>query len=207
MPNPVPVPVIVPDTQNRDKTVLAVGGINRWYVKGFDRLLDVWRQISHQYPDWRLKIVGGGDEENFSYLKALAAEKSIKDTVVFVGYNQDMAKQYLNSSIFVLTSRNEGFPMGLAEAMSYGCACVAFDILTGPSDIIIDGKNGILVEDGDSKAIAAAIASLIENKILREEMGKRAMKSMDQFSTSVIADKWESIFHEIVKQDKHSNHI
>jgi GalNAc-alpha-(1->4)-GalNAc-alpha-(1->3)-diNAcBac-PP-undecaprenol alpha-1,4-N-acetyl-D-galactosaminyltransferase len=199
IPNPVNIQENIPCTK-RDNTVLAVGNIDRWQVKGLDTLLDVWGEVSHQYPDWRLKIAGGGREENFAYLKALARERSIENTVVFLGKVRDMKEVYTTSSIFVLTSRFEGFPMALAEAMSFGCTCVAFDVLTGPSDIIHDHDTGILVENQNKKRMAEAIASMIEDDSLREEMGKRASKSMQRFSTSAIVDKWESLLHEVVKR-------
>jgi glycosyltransferase involved in cell wall biosynthesis len=197
MPNPISIPDYTYNSNDREKIILAVGRMNSWQVKGIDRLLHVWSLIAHKYPDWKLRIVGSGSEENFSYLKSLAEEKNTTNSVIWAGYIKDMEAEYKTASIYTLTSRNEGFPMGLSEAMSYGCACVSFDIHTGPSVIINDGEDGYLIADGNTEAMAETIGKLIEDQELRETLGKRAMENMKRFSTEKIVDKWEQLFKEI----------
>ena len=103
---------------------LAVGRLNDWHYKGFDLLLKAWHCIGKEHPDWYLRIVGHGDEEAVSYLKSLAA---CIPNIEFKSHTPNIREEYQKASVFVLSSRYEGFGLVLTEAMSQGCDCIACD--------------------------------------------------------------------------------
>ena len=125
LPNPV-VFAICNERLSRNKTILAAGRLNSWHHKGFDNLLTVFARVAPKHADWRLEIAGAGDD-GLRHLTQLAAELGIADRVGFLGFRKDIDRFMRESSIFVLSSRYEGFGNVLAEAMSQGCACVSFD--------------------------------------------------------------------------------
>ena len=197
VPNPVsfePVEYI----KRREKIILASGGLNRWKIKGFDTLLKVYANVVKIYPDWKLQIAGSGDD-GFTYLKELAKELGIEDNVEFLGFCSDLDTVMQKVSIFVLSSRYEGFSMVLAEAMSQGCACVSFDCVSGPGEIIKNGVDGILVEDQNVQKMQEAICRLIEDDVLRRNLAMNAIKDVQRFSIQKISNKWVSTIDKVVK--------
>ena len=146
----------------KDRTVLAVGRLDAWKVKGFDVLIRAWGLINRQLTidngqrtmnngqyvfqfskqkGWRLQIAGTGSEESLQYLKQLCKESGVEDTVDFLGFRTDIEELYKHSEIFVLSSRYEGFGLVLIEAMSQGCACVACDYKGRQKEIFEELKN------------------------------------------------------------------
>ena len=103
-----------------------------------------------------------------------------------------------NSSVFILTSRNEGLPMALIEAMSQGCACIAFDCKTGPADIITNNVDGILVKDQDIKGMTQGLSLLLSREDKRNFYSKNAVNSSVQFTQKIIIDKWEEEIKEVI---------
>lgn len=178
-----------------EKTVLSVGRLN--YQKGFDRLLEAWKIVSEKHPDWILKIAGTGEQE--AQLKDLSKELGVEGTVRFLGQISDVAKEYLNSSIYVMSSRFEGFPMVLLEAMPFGLPVVSFDCPTGPKDIIKDGEDGILVANGDIKGLAEGICRLMEDVELRKSMSIKARNNIRRFDKENIMEKWMRLFESMDK--------
>ena len=132
MPNPLPLEPRS-DVLASKKVVLAVGRLDDWHCKGFDVLIRAWGKIvsSSKFlvsrDGWKLQIAGIGSEENLNYLKQLCKESGVEDSVEFLGFRKDVEKLYKVASIFVLSSRYEGFGLVLIEAMSQGCACIACD--------------------------------------------------------------------------------
>lgn len=174
------------------KQVIAVGRYT--YQKGFDLLISAWQIVHKKHPDWTLNIYGGGD--NILY-QELATKLSLKDTVLCHGTVNDIRKEYVRSSIFVLSSRFEGFGLVLAEAMSVGLASVSFACPCGPRDIIHDGEDGILCENGNIQQLAAGICRLIEDEQLRKEMGRKAAQNIQRFSLENIMTQWDDLLQEI----------
>jgi glycosyltransferase involved in cell wall biosynthesis len=204
LPNKIILPNLLPykifnGTINRTKNILAVGGINRWHIKGFDNLIKIWSKISSKYPDWTLDIAGEGNEENMNILKTIVQDNNVSNSVRFLGFQKEIDKVMRTSSIFVLSSRYEGFPMVLAEAMSQGCACVCFDCNTGPKEMISDNESGILVKNQDNEAMKSALIRLIEDENLRETLSINARKEIKRYNPDIIVDKWESLFFSLKK--------
>jgi GalNAc-alpha-(1->4)-GalNAc-alpha-(1->3)-diNAcBac-PP-undecaprenol alpha-1,4-N-acetyl-D-galactosaminyltransferase len=168
----------------REQIVLAVGRLYR--VKGFDLLLKSFARLNQS--GWHLVILGEGEER--TNLQSLAKELRISDQVEMPGTVKDVEIYYKKASIFVLSSRAEGFPGALCEAMGYGCAVVAYDCITGPRDIITDGTDGLLVRPENIDDLAKSIQSLIDNPDKREALSLNAKKIAARLDEETIAEEW-----------------
>lgn len=196
--NPLSFPIFKHNNnKQRRKNILAVGNIDRWEHKGFDNLIKIWSKLSNQYPDWVLEIAGNGSIENFNYLKQLATDYHVLSKIKFLGLQKDIDKLMQKSSIFVLTSRYEGFPMVLCEAMSQGCACISFDCISGPGEIISNNISGMLIRNQDFKEMEEQLNNLIENENLRNLLSKNALIEIERLSPNYIVDKWINVFNEL----------
>ena len=199
IPNPLsfsPIEAGEYDTTFKDrKNILACGRLNAHHVKGFDLLIESFAQIAYLYPDWDLDIAGTGingkkDEE---YLYSLLVKNGVEGRVHLIGFQSDMASVMKKHSIFALSSRSEGFGMVLTEAMAMGCACISFN-LTGPGEIIVDGIDGVLVENQNVKSFANALSTMIEDEEMRIKFGKRAIEDVRRFCAPKITDRWVELF-------------
>ena len=126
----------------------------------------------------------------------------ITSSISFHGATDNITDKYLESSIFALSSRFEGFGLVLAEAMSVGLPCVSFACPCGPRDIIKDGEDGILCENGNINAFADGICKLIENNSLRKEMSKNAITNIQRFNIDNVMTLWHELFtKEIINKE------
>ena len=189
IPNPLPFyPDHIPSV--RRQRVIAVG---RYFdEKGYDMLLKAWAIVERTSNDWELDIYGDG---NKPYYEKIAASLNLdKKRCRLNDSISDVQKEYLDSSLFVCTSRFEGFGMGIVEAMACGLPVVAFDCLWGPRSIITDGEDGLLVENGNIEKMAETILSLINHPERISEMGMNARKNVLRFSIDTVAKKWKRLF-------------
>jgi glycosyltransferase involved in cell wall biosynthesis len=186
------IPIQYEAEVSKEKIILAIGHLNR--NKDFERLIKAYLPLVKTHPDWRLVIVGEGIEA-YS-LQLLIDSEGANQQIEIIPPTNRIETLYAKSSIFALSSHLEGFPMVLVEAMSFGVPCVSFDIPTGPSDIIQEGVNGLLVPDGDEAAMKNALAQLMSNSHLCQEMGQYAKQSVTRFSEEVIMAKWLKIIEE-----------
>jgi GalNAc-alpha-(1->4)-GalNAc-alpha-(1->3)-diNAcBac-PP-undecaprenol alpha-1,4-N-acetyl-D-galactosaminyltransferase len=168
----------------RENVILAVGRLND-QLKGFDLLLESFALLINQ--DWELHIAGG--DENGEVLKQQANKLGISSRVKFLGKVKDIDNCYAYAGIYVIPSRSEGFPNALVEAMTAGCCCVAFDFIAGPRDIIIDGVNGFIVENGNVRMLAEKIDAIILDNSLRFKIGERAMDIGSKLDIRLINKK------------------
>ncbi len=175
-----------------NKIVIAVGRYT--YQKGFDLLLKAWKEVARQHPDWELQIYGSGDKQ--PYLD-LADELGITDTCQLHPATNDIPARLAESSLLVLSSRYEGMPLVLGEAMGCGVPPVAFACPCGPRDIIQDGVDGLLVENGNIAQLTEKISYLIEQDELRKEMGKQALQSIKRFRPEYIMPQWDQLFKKL----------
>ena len=176
----------------KEKRVIAVG--RYVYQKGFDLLLQAWSKIEKLYPDWQLAIFGDGDRTPYeNQMKALG----INDNSCHLnGPTSNIQQEYINSSIFVFTSRFEGFGMVLVEAMACGLPVVSFDCPCGPKDIVKDNEDGILVENGNIEALCASLIRLMDDNSLRLIMSEAGQKNAKRFGIEQIAERWKSLFEQ-----------
>ena len=189
IPNPLPFyPDQVPSV--RRQRIIAVG---RYFdEKGYDMLLKAWAIVEKVSDDWELDVYGDG---NKPYYEKIAASLNLdKKRCRLNDSISDVQKEYLDSSLFVCTSRFEGFGMGIVEAMACGLPVVAFDCLWGPRSIITDGEDGLLVENGHIEKMAETILSLINHPERISEMGMNARRNVQRFNIDAVAKKWKRLF-------------
>lgn len=171
------------------KRVIAVGRYS--WQKGFDLLIDAWQIVYNRHPDWRLDIYGGGDNDQF---QKLANAKQLSSVVHCFPAIPNVCEKYLESSFFVLSSRYEGLPLVIIEAMGAGLPVVSFTCPCGPRDLIQDGKNGLLVENGNAEQLADKISILIENDDMRRSMSYNAAASVVYYTKENIMQHWIKLF-------------
>ena len=117
----------------------------------------------------------------------------LENQVDFLGWTNEIDAVLQTQSIYVLSSRREGFPCSLIEAMSQGCACVAYDCKTGPNEIITDGKSGLLARDGDVDDLAEKLRLLIEDEKLRQKLSENAVEEVKRFDKELIMKQWDEL--------------
>lgn len=196
MPNPATFNVIESNNHIRKKEIIAVGNLNRYHHKGFDNLIKIINPILLKNKDWTLRIIGSGNKGKEKLLK-LIDNPLIKNKIIFDGFRSDIAEIMKTASIFILPSRFEGLPMVLLEAMSQGMACIAYNCKTGPSEMLENNKNGLLIPDQDIVKMRAGLSKLIEDSTLRLYLGNMATKTIDKYSMSKIIAKWDTIIDKI----------
>lgn len=189
----IPNPVVLTETfeSTLDGNIaIAVGRIQ--YQKGFDTLVKVFRKVHVKHPEWVVRIYGDGNLR--SELEQQIKDAGLEGIINLMGRSTDIIKKMRDASFFILSSRFEGFPMVLIEAQSQGIPIVSFDCPNGPSDIIEDGVNGILVENQNKEKLYDGICYMIEHPKERKQMGKKSLANVDQYSTEVICDMWTRLF-------------
>ncbi len=193
-------PICVAHTHTVDvekkQQVLAVGRLHP--QKGYDIMLHVWKQVSPQFPAWNLRIVGEGEER--ANLEALIQQLGIGQSVALAGLAHDVAAEYESSRILLQTSRYEGLPLVLLEAMSFALPCIAFSCPEGPAEILKHNQTGILVEANNTTAMAKQLAALMHNEAQQQALGKAAQLDVQQrFSPKQIMGQWDNLFKELCK--------
>jgi len=177
------------------KRVIAVGRLD--YQKGFDRLIRAWATVRLQgrHKDWQLDIFGQGEWQDM--LHRTVAEMNLADTVQIHPPTPRIGNEYANSAMLVMSSRYEGFPMVMIEAMACGLPVVSFDCQCGPKDIIEDGINGLLVPDGDIEGLAEAIEILMDDEAYRRRLSANARKVTEKYAEETIMRQWMRLFHSL----------
>lgn len=198
MPNPCPfTSELLVNQYARKRNILALGDLNRIHIKGWDNLIIIFSQLAKDFPEWTLEFAGNGDEGK-NIIKEIAKDKGVLNQVKFLGSVIDVKSKLQESSIFILTSRNEGFSMALLEAMSQGCASIAYDCKSGPGDLIENNVDGFLIEDQNHQQMILKLKKLLENIETRNLFSTRAVESSKQFSKKIIFDKWEAVIKQVI---------
>lgn len=159
--------------------------------KGFDMLIDVAKRVFADDDGWKWLILGEGEEREKLEIKI--RDKGLEEKVILKGNVSNIEAYYKKAAIYVLTSRYEGFGLVLTEAKNMGLPCVSFRCPAGPSEIIIDGVNGYLVECFDVEQMAEKIKNLMKDSELRAEFSKRAMEGTEKFDIENISRQWEHL--------------
>lgn len=175
----------------REKIVLGVGTLMP--LKGFDMLIKAFSKLEEN--EWKLIILGEGPQRE--ELQNLIDELNLGDKVSLPGITKDVERYYKKASIFVLSSRTEGFPGVLCEAIGYGCASIAFDCLTGPSDIIEHNVNGILVDPENVNKLSQEIQKLIDDPKYRSSLSANSQELTSLLDIKTISNEWIKLFDSI----------
>lgn len=178
----------------KNKRAIAVGRYD--YQKGFDDMIQVWKFVHQHHPDWKLYIYGQGPLKEQLFL--MVKELGLEHVIHLCQPVKNIEQEYLMSSMLVMTSRYEGLPMTLLEAQACGLPLIAYACKCGPRDIIRDAKNGFLLEEGDREEMANRVMSLIENPLLRQQMGGTSRVLSTNFSEEYIMRRWLSVFNEVL---------
>ncbi|WP_053992543.1 glycosyltransferase family 4 protein [Mangrovimonas sp. TPBH4] len=178
---------------DKKKSILTVGRLDS--NKSQDLLIKAFSNISENY-NWYLQIVGDGKKKE-DY-KQLVKNLNIENQVSFLGNVTNLYDYYNDASIFVLTSKSEGFPNTLAEALYFGIPCISTNCPHGPSDLITNGINGLLIEVDNQQMLENELEKLINNKKLRNNISKNAIKKSQQLNIDLIIGLWEKLIKEVL---------
>jgi glycosyltransferase involved in cell wall biosynthesis len=191
----IPNPVHLGDKNSKSalkrKRVIFIGRFSE--EKDIPTLFKIWENVHRRFPDWCLDLYGEGELK--SELVGI-----ISNTDLNIGLHpptKDIFKELCNSSILVMTSKNESFGLVLVEAMSCGLPVIAFDCPFGPKDIICDGVNGFLIANRDMESFSSKMCQLMDNTDIRMRMGDNAFESVQNYNINVIMEKWKDLFDQL----------
>ena len=162
-----------------------------------DHLLEVWPQILKAVPDAQLNLWGYSNDNFDQKLKQMVKDEHLEKSVHFRGYTTDVGKVNDEAQLMVLPSSAEGLPLSLVEGQSHGLPIVANDIKYGPRDIIVDGQDGILTQNGDKAGLAAAIIDLLEDDDKRQRFSDQAYQDSERYSEANVMKLWQEIIDDM----------
>ena len=191
IPNPVPFKISDFDKKTYNK-IISVGRLEE--EKGFDDLIDIFNIITREHKSWNLDIFGEGSLKDS--LQKKINDLGLQDKVEIKPFQYNIQSVLQKADIYVLPSRTEAFPMVLLEAMECGLPCISFD-LPGPTEIIKDNEDGLIVKSRDINDFASKISLLIEDDKKREKYAIKAKENIKRYSLDNIVDRWNDLFTEI----------
>ena len=178
------------------RIILAAGRLDR--QKGFDLLIGAFAKIASQFEAWDLVILGEGPDREV--LEAQVSAAGLACRIRLPGFASNIRDWYQQAGLFVLSSRFEGFPNVLAEAMAHACPSVSFDCDTGPGELIKSGVNGVLVDpETGAEGLALAMEELLDDAPLRLRLGAAAQEVRERFALPLIARQWEQTLIELCR--------
>lgn len=172
-------------SNQENKRIIFAGRLAK--VKGLTELVTIWKNVYRRHPDWLLDVFGNGDDKELQSVEGLIVHAAVPDLIPY----------YCESSMLLLTSREEPFGLVMPEAMSCGLPVVAFET-DGSNSIITEGKDGFIVKDRNCEVFAQQVCNLIEDIELRRRMGRCAIAKAQRYSVDHIMSKWESLFESLV---------
>jgi glycosyltransferase involved in cell wall biosynthesis len=176
--------------EKTSKTVISAGRITP--QKGFDLLIDAWHEISGELRnEWKLLIIGDGEDKELLENKIAALD--LANSVSLISATKDIFSYFQQASIYCLSSRFEGLPMVLLEALAFRVPIVAFDCDTGPEELIEDGKNGLLVEPGNVRKLSESLARLMTDDALRQQMRLHKSDKLKPLNLTSIISQWQKV--------------
>jgi glycosyltransferase involved in cell wall biosynthesis len=184
--------------QSERRLLLAVGRLET--QKGFDWLIETFANLAEEHSNWDLVILGEGSLRPM--LEEAVRKSDLVDRIFLPGRAGNMYEWYEGADLFVMSSRFEGFPMTLVEAMAHGLVAVSFDCDTGPRDIIRHEQEGLLVPQGSVAELTAALDRLMRDAFTRQRFAERAVEVRERFSMEKVAGMWEKLFEEILLEQK-----
>ncbi|TMR08518.1 glycosyltransferase family 4 protein [Nonomuraea turkmeniaca] len=192
---PNAVPPMTGDVAKLDaKVAIALGRMTR--IKGFHRLITAWETVAAAHPDWKLRIFGAGPQED--NLRQQVVDAGLEGKVELPGPTSDVGGELEKASVYVLSSRHEGFPMTILEAMAKGLAIVSFNSPHGPKEMITHEVDGLLVKPRTNANLAASILRVIEDEQLRRQLAEGAVETAHTYDVDVIGQKWDALLAELL---------
>lgn len=188
--NPLSFYPELPATLDNNKAI-AVG--KQSYQKNYDRMIRIWKEVTSKHSNWELHIYGKEDEKDKLY--SLIEELELRSNVFLHAPTPDILEKYLDSSLYLMTSRYEGMPMVLLEAMSVGLPLISVDCPHGPKELIKDGYNGFLVDYEDDNSFFNRVVLLIENEELRKQIGENSRIMSNNYKIDNVASQWVKLFN------------
>lgn len=190
-----PTPFKIESTyEDRKKFFLAVGRLTE--QKGFDRLLKAWKIVQSEVLDWELMIVGSGEDNEM--LIQLADDLNL-ERLSIEPTTSTIEEYYSKASIYVMTSRYEGFPMVLLEAKAKGLPIISFNCKTGPCEIVSNGKSGFIIEDGNIQELAEKMIFLSKDSSLRKDFADKGLEEIESFTIEAIGNEWERLLNKVMQ--------
>jgi glycosyltransferase involved in cell wall biosynthesis len=190
MPNQMPHLDVETVARTGRSLLLAVGRLSN--QKQFSLLIESFKFLADRHSDWDMVILGEGPLR--SALEMQVQDANLVNRVFLPGRAGNVGDWYERANLFVLSSRFEGFPNTLVEAMAYGLPAVSFDCDTGPREIIRDGLDGLLVPPGSAVGLISALDQLMGNEYLRQKLAARAVEVRERFAVEQIAEQWAGLF-------------
>ena len=186
--NPCPYPIQNYIKEKNTKTVLAVGRLT--YQKGFDLLLESWVEVSKLMPDWKLKIVGEGEDR--ARLTEFIEKNELNNSVELLYNTENISQYYKQAEVYCLSSRFEGFPMVLLETLAFGLPVVSFDCDTGPAEIL-DNTGSLLVPKENTSLLALSLVELMNDDEKRKSISLKSKEKAKEYQTENIINQWVRI--------------
>lgn len=185
------------ETKEIDYSKKQIIGLGRYTgQKGWEYLIQAWAIIASKYPDWHIAIFGKGNRKD--RLQKLIKKYNIENSFKLMEPTCNISNEFQNSSIFAMTSRYEGLPLALTEAMNHGLAPVSFLFRSGPKELVIDGQTGFLIKQFDVKGFANALSKLMDDEDLRRKIGNAAKKDIRlRLDKELIMAKWMNLFNSL----------
>jgi len=175
-----------------NKKIIAVGRFE--WQKGYDMLLQIWENVINRHPDWEINIYGDGNLRDNIEKEVL--QKGLRSIYIHP-FTKEISKEYAKSSIYILSSRFEGFSLTILEAMRHGLPCISFDCPFGPANLIENDKTGYLIENGNKSSFADKLSNLMENSQVRKEFSKAALDRAKLFEKETIMQNWIKLFESL----------
>lgn len=193
----IPNPLIKPALrQSTCQEKIAITAARFSWIKNFESLINIWAKVVLRHPDWVLQLWGQGPDEG--PMKEQIERMGLQNHILIMGYTSEVQKKMSEASIFVLTSRSEGFSISTIEAMSVGIPTIVYNSPGGLPYVVKDGVTGFLVPLNDEDAYVETICKLIEDDELRKKMGLAALKASEQYKLDDIIQRWMDLFHELL---------
>ncbi|MDZ8238328.1 MAG: glycosyltransferase family 4 protein [Nostoc sp. ChiQUE01a] len=197
IPNMVVLPPIQKQSLDKLSTERSLIAMGRFVPeKGFDLLLQAFAKVKDNYPQWTLTILGDGKLR--PELESLCKQLGLSDRVYFPGMVNNTYAFLQQAELFIMSSRFEGFPNAICEAMACGLPIISTDCPSGPREIIRDGIDGLLVPNEDVSALAIAMEQLMSNEQERKSLATRAPEVTERFCVEKIMGMWEDVLAQVI---------
>ena len=197
MPNPLIKPA---PGQSTCQAKIAITAARFEWIKNYESLINIWEKVALRHPDWSLQLWGQGPDEE--KLKKQIERMGLQNHVLIMGYTSEVQQKMSEASIFVLTSRSEGFSISTIEAMSVGIPTVVYNSPGGLPYVVKDGVTGYLIPLNDESTYVETICKLIENEELRRVMGQAALKESEKYKLDGIIQRWMELFQELLDKKR-----